>query len=220
MAMEKPKVLGWMSKEEVAKLPRMCQGKLPIPIMDHPPAEFYLKKEEMQAMAKKMELSPFDNTVEYMNFWLEHLKRDHEHYAELMWKRNVVATVCMFQYNTLIKGRLAEIPGAIDILMETALWFEHTKKAHPTKCQTPLAGMLHSMGHTVPGTPFENYYGQHAIKHEKLGECTWLSEAMKTYVPEPATIDVSDAPAPAATPAAAPAKEAAAAFSDEDDLPF
>ena len=90
----------------------------------------------------------------------------------------------MFQYNGLIKERIANIPGAIDILMETALWFEHTKKEHPKMCNTPLPGMLHSMGHTVPGTPFENYYGGHAPKHQKMGECTFLS---------PPTIDVIDA---------------------------
>ena len=124
-------------------------------------------KDDGSTFAKSM----FDDTEGYFSFWLDKIdeiyKMDMSH-EKILSMRNAVGHITDAQYNQGLLRKLAAIPNAVQRMTDAALWFEDLKKTEPTKCTTPLPGMLHAMGYTVPGTPFEHYYGELAVKHEPM----------------------------------------------------
>ena len=175
--------------------------------------------------------NPFDDAAAYFDFWIDKLDSDN-----LELKMYAVRQIEVHQDRPGLIWQLRARPNAVEKCKDAAtfFWSDHFREGSPqSKVAGPLARILYEWGFDFPNSPWAKQLKPDAVLHDpslKLATMHYPflpspDEIIAKHHPErpeaePATIDVSDAPAPAAAPAAAPTKEDAAAFSDEDDLPF
>ena len=80
-----------------------------------------------------------------------------------MLRRRYVSFITQYNWNVGLKDHLEQMEGVVDYLIKVATWFVEAAKrpGWEAKCTTMLPGMLHTMGHDIPGTPFKDYYPGH-----------------------------------------------------------